>query len=139
MSKKIKCFGILLIVAIMLISTTVFAANEDVTLEKVKDDIYQIKNGDFLTKIDKYFDCFYPTQANLLDYLNKNFVVILDDISKINQRQKNINQDNSELIKALMDKEKIVPEAIENMLGEVELKDKFEEHQLIYLASITKE
>ena len=102
--------------------------------ENAESDIEQILNGDYISKVDKYFDCFYPTQANLLDYLNKNFVVILDDISKINQRQKNINQDNSELIKALMDKEKIVPEAIENMLGEVELKDKFEEHQLIYLA-----
>ena len=102
--------------------------------ENAESDIEQILNGDYKSKVDKYFDCFYPTQANLLDYLNKNFVVILDDISKINQRQKNINQDNSELIKALMDKEKIVPEAIENMLGEVELKDKFEEHQLIYLA-----
>ena len=102
--------------------------------ENAESDIEQILNGDYISKVDKYFDCFYPTQANLLDYLNKNFVVILDDISKINQRQKNINQDNSELIKALMDKEKIVPEAIENMLGEVELKEKFEEHQLIYLA-----
>ena len=102
--------------------------------ENAESDIEQILNGDYISKVDKYFDCFYPTQANLLDYLNKNFVVILDDISKINQRQKNINQDNSELIKALMDKEKIVPEAIENMLGEVELKEKCEEHQLIYLA-----
>lgn len=102
--------------------------------ENAESDIEQILNGDYISKVDKYFDCFYPTQANLLDYLNKNFVVILDDISKINQRQKNINQDNSELIKALMDKEKIVPEAIENMLGEVELKEKFEKHQLIYLA-----
>lgn len=102
--------------------------------ENAESDIEQILNGDYISKVDKYFDCFYPTQANLLDYLNKNFVVILDDISKINQRQKNINQDNSELIKALMDKEKIVPEAIENMLGEVEIKEKFEEHQLIYLA-----
>ncbi len=102
--------------------------------ENAESDIEQILNGDYISKVDKYFDCFYPTQANLLDYLNKNFVVILDDISKINQRQKNINQDNSELIKALMDKGKIVPEAIENMLGEVELKEKFEEHQLIYLA-----
>ena len=101
--------------------------------ENAESDIEQILNGDYISKVDKYFDCFYPTQANLLDYLNKNFVVILDDISKINQRQKNINQDNSELIKALMDKEKIVPEAIQNMLGEAELKETFEEHQLIYL------
>ena len=101
--------------------------------ENAENDIEQILNGDYISKVDKYFDCFYEKQANLLDYINKNYVVILDDISKINQRQKNINQDNSELIKTLIDKEKIVPEAIENMLGVAELKDKFEEHQLIYL------
>ncbi len=101
--------------------------------ENAESDIEQILNGDYISKVDKYFDCFYTKQANLLDYLNNNYVVILDDISKINQRQKNINQDNTELIKTLTDKEKIVPEAIQNMLGEVELKEKFEEHQLIYL------
>ena len=101
--------------------------------ENAENDIEQILNGDYISKVDKYFDCFYPTQANLLDYLKDNYVVVLDDISKINQRQKNINQDNSELIKTLVDKQKIVPEAIQNMLGEAELNEKFEEHQLLYL------
>ncbi|MGN1327425.1 MAG: VWA domain-containing protein [Clostridia bacterium] len=45
MNKKIKCFCTLILIAIMLISTTVFAANEDVTLEKVKDDICKIELG----------------------------------------------------------------------------------------------
>ncbi|MBO4293659.1 MAG: transcription-repair coupling factor [Clostridia bacterium] len=101
--------------------------------ENAENDIEQILNGDYISKVDKYFDCFYPTQANLLDYLNDKYVVVLDDISKINQRQKNINQDNSELIKTLVDKQKIVPEAIQNMLGVAGLSEKFEEHQLLYL------
>ena len=101
--------------------------------ENAEEDIEQILNGSYLSKIDKYFDCFYESQASLLDYLNKNYIVLLDDISKINQRQKNINQDNKELIKTLVEKEKIVPEAIENLLGIEELQDDLEKHQLIYL------
>ena len=38
--------------------------------EKVQEDICQIKDGEFITKIDKYFDCFYEKTATLLDYLS---------------------------------------------------------------------
>ena len=54
--------------------------------EKVKDDILQIKNGEFLTKIDKYFDCFYTKTDTLLDYLEDDCVIFIDEIAKIKAR-----------------------------------------------------
>ncbi|MBR3001975.1 MAG: transcription-repair coupling factor [Clostridia bacterium] len=101
--------------------------------ENAESDIEQILNGDYISKVDKYFDCFYKTQGNLLDYLNSNYLVLLDDISKIKQREKNINQDNNELSKALLDKEKIVPEAIQNMLSFEKIAEDLSNKQTIYL------
>ena len=65
--------------------------------------------------------------------LNNNYIVILDDISKIRQREKNITQDNNELSKALLDKEKIVPEAINNMMTFETISEGFKNKQLIYI------
>lgn len=101
--------------------------------ENSKSDIEQILNGNYISKVDKYFDCFYKKQGTLLDYLNNNYIVFLDDISKIKQREKNINQDNSELIKTLIDKDKIVPEAIQNMSTFNDISEDLENRQLVYL------
>ena len=39
--------------------------------EQVKQDIEQIENGDYISKMDKYFQCFYENQVSLLDYIPK--------------------------------------------------------------------
>jgi len=101
--------------------------------EVVEQDIEQIQNSEYISKVDKYFDCFYKKQSNLLEYLNDNYIILLDDISKIEQRVKNINQDNEELIKALVDKDKIIPEAIENLADFEEISENLDSKQLIYL------
>ena len=101
--------------------------------ENANEDIEQILNGDYISKVDKYFDCFYENPSSLINYLNNNYIIFLDDISKIKQREKNINQDNKELSKALLDKEKIVPEAIENMMTFIEISEHLSSRQLVYL------
>ena len=83
--------------------------------EKVKDDIYQIKNGEFLTKIDKYFDCFYQETDTLLDYLPEDCIIFIDEIAKIKTRAENITRDNAHLIKGLTEKNKIVPGILTEM------------------------
>ena len=44
--------------------------------EIIEQDIEQIKAGNYISKIDKYFNEFYPKQENLIDYLNKNSLII---------------------------------------------------------------
>ena len=64
-------------------NTVDFSSLANSVKEKVKDDIYQIKNGEFLTKIDKYFDCFYQETDTLLTYLQDNCIIFIDEIEKI--------------------------------------------------------
>ncbi len=102
--------------------------------EILEEDIEQIKAGNYISKIDKYFDCFYKNQSTLLEYFSDNYIIAIDEESKIEQRAKNIIQDNINLSKSLIEKEKIVPEAIENIQKYDVLQEKIENKKsLIYL------
>lgn len=94
------------------------------------EDIELIKNGDYISKINKYFNEFYENQASFLDYMSDEYLLLLDEKSKINQRKTNIIEDNNKLIVSLVEKEKFVPEAIENIS---KFEYNFEEKQIIYL------
>ena len=72
---------------------------DDKEEEKIQEDIEQIKAGNYISKIDKYFNEFYKNQSNLTDYLNTNYIVCLDETNKIEQRENNILQDIENLTK----------------------------------------
>lgn len=83
--------------------------------DNIRSDIEQIKNGNYISKIDKYFNQFYDKQVTLLEYLSNNYLLCFDEFNKINQRRENIVIENNNLIKSLMEKERFVPEAIQNI------------------------
>ena len=101
--------------------------------EIIQEDIEQIKAGNYISKIDKYFDCFYEKQQNIMEYLSSNYCIFLDEIGKIKQRATNISIDNNNLIKALIEKEKIIPDAITNLLTYEKLYENLENRQIVYI------
>lgn len=101
--------------------------------EEIKEqDIEQIKAGNYISKIDKYFNEFYEKQENLINYLNDDCIIFLDEINKIEQRETNILQDIENLSKNLIEKEKTLPEAL-NIIKSVDFEILENKHQLIYL------
>ena len=103
--------------------------------EIIEEDIEQIKAGNYISKIDKYFDCFYKEQSNLLDYLKENYLIVFDEENKIRQRAINIMQDTNNLINLLTEKEKFVPQALRNLETYENIKDKieYENKQVLYI------
>ena len=92
-------------------------------IKKIKsEDIELIKSGNYISKIDKYFNSFYEKTAIFLDYLSDKYLVLFDDYSKINQRQESIIIENNNLIKALIQKERFIPDSIKN-ITELDIKD----------------
>ena len=85
----------------------------DNIVSDIEQDIEQINNGNYKPKTEKYFNEFY-NQSNFLEYLD-NYTIILDEKEKIQQRINAIKEDNKNLIKELMEREKFIPEAILNM------------------------
>lgn len=101
--------------------------------EKVLKDIEEIKNGEFINKIDRYFDCFYQNTNTLLDYLEDDYIIFLDEIEKIKTRSENITKDNESLKKDLIEKNKVVPEMLTNTDDYYLFLEKTQKKQTIYL------
>ena len=79
------------------------------------EDIELIQSGKYLSKVDKYFNCFYEKRETLLDYLDQNWDIVFDEADKMTQRAQNIQTENKNLMENLVEKGKFVPEAIENL------------------------
>ena len=87
---------------------------KNINLNEINEDIEIVKNGNYKQKINKYFNEFYLNSESILDYLN-DYTIFIDEKEKIEQRIKSIQTDNKNLIKALIEKEKSVPESLANI------------------------
>jgi transcription-repair coupling factor (superfamily II helicase) len=102
-------------------------------MEKVEEDIEAIKSGEFLTKIDKYFDSFYEKSSTLLDYIDNDYIVFIDEIEKVKARAENIAKDNENLKQDLIERNKVVPQMLTEMNDYYNATSKLEDKQTIYL------
>ena len=102
-------------------------------LEILNKDIEEIKNGNYISKIDRYFDCFYDNTESILDYLNDKFLICIDEFNKIENRNNGLEIDKENTIKALIEKEKIVPDSIKNILDIDSIKEKLDKKKTVYL------
>ena len=98
--------------------------------KNITEDIELIRNGDYISKVDKYFNEFYDKQSSFMEYIGEDYLICLDDIEKINVRQENIINDNNQLIETLLEKDRIVPDSIKN-IAKYDVENV--ENQLIYL------
>ena len=99
----------------------------------IEEDIEQIKEGNYISKIDKYFDCFYSRQETVLDYLSSKYVIFIDEVGKVEKRSENIKQDRENLQRGLIEKDKQVPEAITNELDFEKVLERLDNKQLVYI------
>ena len=107
--------------------------SSDIVEEKVEEDIEQIKVGNYLSKIDKYFNEFYLKQSNFLDYLPNDSIIFIDEENKIKVRCKNILNDNNIVIENLIEKEKIIPESLKDLKNYDEVIEKIKTKQTVFL------
>lgn len=99
----------------------------------VQEDIELIKEGNYISKIDKYLTCFYNKTANVLDYLKNNAIIFLDEIGKIKTRAENISKDTQMLIQTLTEKEKSIPEILQYLESYEAVEEKITKYQNVFL------
>lgn len=130
----------------MLKETVIYPAHEfllEIPLEEViqkiesvypeqKEDIALLQSGSYRTKIEKYFPFFYTKQVNFLEYLNKEYIVLVDEMDKIEQRKDNIRIEIKNLMQTLTEKERFIPKAIE-LMYDYTMQIPFLENTLVYL------
>lgn len=107
--------------------------------ETIEQDIELIKAGNYISKIDRYLNSFYTEQDTILDYITDKYLVFLDEQSKIEQRTINVNKDSQNIIQLLIDKEKIIPEALKNICNFNQFEDKLNGKQIIYVEKLDNE
>ena len=103
--------------------------------ETVNEDIERIKSGDYINKVDKYFDDFYIESDTLLEHLPKNYLIFLDEINKIEKRCDSLIKENDNIAGILIEKEKIIPQAILNQIEYNNFIKQLDSKELIYLES----
>lgn len=99
--------------------------------EKDKEEILEKK---YTTKIDKYWNIFYSNSNNtFIDYITNDYIIFLDEVSKIKARSENIIKDSKNLIKSLVEKKRYVPQLLEKIEDYIAFLDKIRNVQTIYL------
>ena len=104
--------------------------------EKIEDsrDKEEILEGNYASKIDKYWDIFYSNSNNtFIDYIKENYIIFLDEVNKIKARSENIIKDTKNLIKSLIEKKRYVPQSLEKIGDYIEFLEKIKNIQTIYL------
>lgn len=120
---------------------------EKESLEKIGDEILKeypnaiqdveiIKNGNYLTKIDKYFKFFYQETSTLLDYIGKNTIVFLDEKTRIASKAQAVEFENKEIIEQYIEKYKIVPSYTEAVSKYIDVEAELEKKNIINLEAI---
>ena len=104
--------------------------------EKVESDIEGIINGEYISKIDRYFNSFYEEQETVLDYLDSKYLIFIDEFNKILQRSENVELDNENTIKALIEKERIIPDGIKNYITTEDVKAGIKKYQSVFLEKL---
>ena len=107
--------------------------------EQIEQDIETIKTGNYISKIDRYLNAFYDEQETILDYINDKYIIVLDEINKIEQRSENVNKDSQNIIQLLIEKEKIAPDTLKNLLNYEQFEEKIEKKQIIYVEKFDDE
>ena len=96
----------------------------DISSQRSKENLNSIEimpAHEFLKEnpgnVDLIFNDIFKEQNNLFDYLQKNTVIISDEIEKIEKRQNDIIQNTKALIDNLIDREAEVPQTLENIVN----------------------
>lgn len=99
-------------------------------------DIEIIKNGNYLSKIDKYFEFFFEDTSSLLDYISKDALVFVDEPTRIVSKCQAISTDNKEFIESFLDKNKIIPSYTKSMYSYLDIQYMLEKKNIINLERV---
>jgi transcription-repair coupling factor (superfamily II helicase) len=84
------------------------AKQKEALSENIGYEIAKLKNGQQIEQLFKYLSLFYDKPASLLDYLSKDTIVILDEISRISETAEQLMKEEAEWYTSLLESGEIV-------------------------------
>lgn len=70
--------------------------------ENISHELEQVKNGQVLQQMFKYLSIFYENPASLLDYLPQDGIVIIDEISRVQEMSETLEKEELEWYTSLL-------------------------------------
>lgn len=80
-------------------------------MENISYDLEKLKNKQMDPEFVKYFSFFYDQPASLLDYFPANTLLILDEVSRLNEMADQLEKEEAEWLTSLLEQGKIVHDA----------------------------
>jgi len=78
-------------------------------VKRVNEDIEKLIEHHYFAGIDRYLPYILETPATILDYVDKDAIIILDETLRISQRIENVVLEQDELAKNMLEKGAILP------------------------------
>lgn len=76
---------------------------------RVNEDIERINTNHYFAGIDRYLPYILESPASILDYIDRNAIIIFDETLRIEQRIENIALEQDELAKSMLEKGAMLP------------------------------
>ncbi|MEN2766719.1 transcription-repair coupling factor [Ornithinibacillus xuwenensis] len=81
---------------------------KETLMETIEPEISRLKNLERYQEMQKYIGFFYNDPASLLDYLPSNGIIILDEMSRIQETATNLDHEEAEWYSSLLEASKMV-------------------------------
>src|SRR5699024_1699162 len=87
------------------------SSEKDQLIKRIEHDITRLKAAERFSEINKYIGFFYEKPASLLDYLPKDGLIILDEMSRIQETATNLDLEESEWYSSLLESNQMVKDS----------------------------
>ncbi|MCP8971178.1 transcription-repair coupling factor [Ectobacillus ponti] len=71
-------------------------------MENISQELERLRNGGMIEQVFKYLSLFYEYPASLIDYLPEHGVVVLDEISRVQETAEHLEREEAEWYTALL-------------------------------------
>ncbi|MGG4490369.1 transcription-repair coupling factor [Metabacillus idriensis] len=105
---------------------------KEILAENIGYELEQLRNGRFNQEMFKYLSYFYEKPASLLDYFHEQTIVVMDEVSRIQEMYENLEKEEADWYTSLLEHGKIVNDVqMSHKYADVLTKTK---HPLVYLS-----
>ena len=106
---------------------------KDKIFEESLEDIERLTQGETNQLIEKYIDYFYDTKEYLADYILENNYIFLDNYIKLSERSKGVIKEAENQNSGLIEREKLLNQALDNMCIYENILEKISEKKIKYI------
>ena len=106
---------------------------KDKIFEESLEDIERLTQGETNQLIEKYIDYFYDTKEYLADYILENDYIFLDNYIKLSERSKGVIKEAENQNSGLIEREKLLNQALDNMCAYENILEKISEKKIKYI------